>query len=61
MQGHGTASTGPGARYLAASWTDLNGRFWLFGGFGHSGASSSGSAILQLFFFQLMNEEFTDL
>jgi hypothetical protein len=29
------ATNTPGARYLAASWTDPSGNFWLFGGFGY--------------------------
>jgi Galactose oxidase, central domain len=47
----GTAATGntPGARYLAVSWTDSAGNFWLFGGYGESnggGESDENSGIL---------------
>jgi N-acetylneuraminic acid mutarotase len=30
-----TGTTFPGARWSAAYWTDINGNFWLFGGFGY--------------------------
>ena len=32
----------PGARYLAASWTDTSGNFWLFGGLGLDSAGTRG-------------------
>lgn len=32
----------PGARVGAASWTDEDGRFWLFGGFGYDGVGAKG-------------------
>ncbi|MFI5390578.1 MAG: kelch repeat-containing protein [Bacteriovoracales bacterium] len=31
----------PGGRYFANSWTDKNGKFWLFGGGGYGGPSSA--------------------
>ena len=42
----GTPASGniPGGREAAVSWTDSNGNFWLFGGFGLSGAYISGAA-----------------
>ena len=38
----GAAATGniPGARENAASWTDKNGDFWLFGGYGYDSAGT---------------------
>ncbi|MGA3334023.1 MAG: chitobiase/beta-hexosaminidase C-terminal domain-containing protein [Terracidiphilus sp.] len=40
----GTPDAGnvPGSRYDAASWTDSNGNFWLFGGFGVDSTGMSG-------------------
>lgn len=40
--GTGTASTVPGARYSAVSWTDKSGNFWLFGGLGYDSAGTVG-------------------
>lgn len=42
------AGNKPGARFGAASWTDKDGRFWMFGGRGF-GASGSTQAYNQLF------------
>ena len=39
---YGTASDYPGARWGAASWVDLTGNFWLFGGSGLDYASNKG-------------------
>jgi len=41
----GVATTGnvPGARYGSVSWTDQNGSFWLFGGFGFDSADAPGA------------------
>jgi N-acetylneuraminic acid mutarotase len=36
------ASTVPGARYGAVSWTDSSGNFWLFGGVGYDSAGAGG-------------------
>ena len=38
----GTPAPGniPGARYSAVSWTDANGNFWLYGGFGQDGSNN---------------------
>jgi hypothetical protein len=33
--GVGTATTHPGNRAAAASWTDFDGNLWLFGGIGY--------------------------
>ncbi len=33
------AANKPGARYVASSWNDADGNFWLFGGYGYDGAS----------------------
>ncbi|HEX4151523.1 MAG TPA: kelch repeat-containing protein [Steroidobacteraceae bacterium] len=40
----GTPSTGniPGARYESATFTDLSGKFWLFGGYGLDGTGAGG-------------------
>jgi len=40
----GTPAPGnvPGARYLAASWTDASGNFWLFGGLGLDSSGTRG-------------------
>ena len=32
----------PGARYESTGWTDQNGNFWLFGGWGHDASGSTG-------------------
>ncbi len=37
----------PGSRWLATSWTDLDGNFWLFGGVGLGDASNTSSGHLQ--------------
>jgi uncharacterized repeat protein (TIGR02543 family) len=34
-QGTGQASNNPGSRRCAVSWTDADGNFWLFGGYGY--------------------------
>ncbi|MBC7947628.1 MAG: T9SS type A sorting domain-containing protein [Chitinophagaceae bacterium] len=39
--GTGSVSNKPGGRYVSISWTDTNGDFWLFGGYGNT-ASSQG-------------------
>ncbi len=41
-QGAALASSVPGARYSASSWTDSSGNFWLFGGVGYDSTGSSG-------------------
>lgn len=33
------AANKPGARYVASSWNDADGNFWLFGGYGYDGAN----------------------
>jgi hypothetical protein len=38
-----TSPATPGARYSPATWTDLNGNFWLFGGEGYDSAGNVGS------------------
>lgn len=38
-QGLGSVDNQPGARMESVSWTDSQGRFWLFGGTGNSGVS----------------------
>ncbi|MGA2906648.1 MAG: kelch repeat-containing protein [Terracidiphilus sp.] len=42
----GTPAPGniPGARYSAVSWTDVNGNFWLLGGFGQDGSNNGVNA-----------------
>jgi Chitobiase/beta-hexosaminidase C-terminal domain/Galactose oxidase, central domain len=42
----GTPAPGniPGARYSAVSWTDVNGNFWLYGGFGQDGSNNGVNA-----------------
>src|SRR5262249_58530194 len=42
MQGTAQAANVPGARSGAISWTDANGNFWLFGGYGLDSASQLG-------------------
>ncbi len=40
----GTPAAGniPGGRTMASSWTDSNGNFWLFGGFGDDANDTAG-------------------
>lgn len=40
-QGVPAANNTPGARQLAATWTDTSGNFWLFGGFAFDNAGNS--------------------
>src|SRR5580704_3648703 len=44
----GVASPGniPGARVYASTWTDRQGAFWLFGGYGYDSAANGGSGDL---------------
>jgi N-acetylneuraminic acid mutarotase len=41
-QGTAAGSNAPGARYAAVSWTDSNGNFWLFGGYGYDSTGQLG-------------------
>ena len=41
-QGVAASSNVPGARYLATSWTDAEGNFWLFGGLGMDSTGTRG-------------------
>ncbi len=41
-RGIAASSNVPGARYMAASWTDNSGTFWLFGGLGLDSAGTRG-------------------
>jgi hypothetical protein len=36
------AGNNPGARFWASSWTDKNGNFWLFGGYGYDSVANVG-------------------
>jgi len=56
----GVASTGntPGGRDSAVGWTDKNGDFWLYGGFGYS-ATSSSSDLNDLWEFNPSTREWT--
>jgi N-acetylneuraminic acid mutarotase len=42
-KGTGSASTVPGGRSGAVSWTDSSGTMWLFGGAGYDGAGTTGA------------------
>ncbi|MBN8688529.1 MAG: T9SS type A sorting domain-containing protein [Chitinophagales bacterium] len=42
IQGTGSISNTPGARYISSSWTDPNGELWLFGGYGYDGSNIEG-------------------
>jgi N-acetylneuraminic acid mutarotase len=42
-QGAASASSTPGGRYSASSWTDSSGTFWLFGGAGYDSSGAAGS------------------
>ncbi len=42
-QGSADQKNMPGSRYLASTWTDTAGNFWLFGGFGLDSAGVSGT------------------
>ena len=42
-QGLAAATNIPGSREGAASWTDANGNFWLFGGYGYDSTGNLGS------------------
>jgi N-acetylneuraminic acid mutarotase len=51
-QGLAAAGNSPGGRFEAASWTDSNGRFWLFGGGGYDLAgSTTADALADLWMF----------
>ncbi len=39
---YGTPAATPGARYIAVSWLDKQGNFWLFGGEGNAASGNSG-------------------
>jgi N-acetylneuraminic acid mutarotase len=41
-QGAASASSTPGGRYSASSWTDSSGTFWLFGGAGYDSSGAAG-------------------
>jgi N-acetylneuraminic acid mutarotase len=43
----GSTTNSPGSRNGSASWTDLNGDLWLFGGFGYGQSTISGTGDLQ--------------
>ncbi len=43
-KGKSSTTNTPGARYLAANWTDVNGNLWMFGGFGPD--STGNTAVL---------------
>lgn len=43
IMGSGTSTTRPGGRFLAQGWTDLQGRLWLYGGYGVATSSTEGS------------------
>ena len=42
MQGVPSSSNVPGGRYMASSWTDPFGNFWLFGGIGYDSVGQYG-------------------
>ena len=48
----------PGSRYEAASWTDADGNFWLFGGSGSDSAGNSG-LLNDLWMFTASTDEWT--
>ena len=50
-KGLGDPSNVPGARRQAASWVDLNGALWLFGGMGYGSDSGSGGILNDLWKF----------
>lgn len=56
IKGVASASNLPGARYAPAAWTDLDGNFWLFGGFG-LGENDTAGALNDLW--EYTNEEWT--
>lgn len=45
--GVGSTTTTPGSRQDCATWSDLNGDLWLFGGFGYGQTTTSGNGNLQ--------------
>src|SRR5205809_173328 len=42
-QGVADMNNNPGARYMAISWVDSSGDFWMFGGYGNAGLYGVGN------------------
>ena len=57
IQGTGTTSTTPGARYYASSWIDSNGNLWMFGGQGFDSSSSIGEFVDSFFLISQRNRK----
>ena len=57
----GVASTGnvPGSRYRSMSWTDSDGNFWLFGGYGYDNISGLGDYLNDLWKFTISDSTWT--
>ena len=58
-QGIASPSNVPGARYLAASWIDSQGKLWLFGGFGCDSTTANFSYLNDLWKFDPTTLEWT--
>ena len=52
------AANVPGARYRSISWTDSDGNFWLFGGYGY-GNTSTGGRLNDLWRYDAFNNKWT--
>ncbi len=51
IKGAASPTNVPGARWLASSWTDSKGGFWLFGGSGYDSLGYGAAALNDLWFF----------
>lgn len=57
--GVAAAANNPGAREGAASWTDANGNFWLFGGYGYDATSGVPGYLNDLWKYNTQTNEWT--
>ncbi len=58
-QGEASASSVPGARFGATSWTDSVGNLWLMGGFGYDGSGSSSGNLNDLWSYNPASKQWT--
>lgn len=58
-RGVASASNVPGGRYGAVGWTDRNGNFWLFGGYGYDSTTADFGPLNDLWEFNLLTRRWT--